>query len=108
MRTLRYYDKVGLLQPSSYTEAGFRLYADADFPRLQQILALKFLGFSLAEIRQYLTFEPTALRESLARQKAMMQERRMQLNTVIQALDETEKMLQANHNGDWQPIVRVI
>jgi DNA-binding transcriptional MerR regulator len=108
VRTLRYYDNVGLLSPSSYTEAGFRLYTDADFPRLQQILALKFLGFSLAEIRQYLTFEPTALRESLARQKVMMQEKRTQLDTIIQALDETEKMLQANPNGDWEPIIRVI
>jgi DNA-binding transcriptional MerR regulator len=108
VRTLRYYDKVGLLSPSRYTEAGFRLYTDEDFPRLQQILALKFLGFSLAEIQQCLRFEPTFLRESLARQKAMMQEKRWQLDTVIQALDATENALRANHNGDWEPIIRVI
>lgn len=47
VRTLRFYDKVGLLSPTSYTEAGYRLYTDTDFLRLQQILALKFLGFSL-------------------------------------------------------------
>src|SRR5690349_21847479 len=46
-RTLRFYDKVGLLSPSEYTEAGHRLYSDEDLWSLQQILALKFLGFSL-------------------------------------------------------------
>jgi DNA-binding transcriptional MerR regulator len=108
VRTLRYYDKVGLLSPSRYTEAGFRLYTDADFPRLQQILALKFLGFSLAEIHQCLQFEPIALQESLARQKEMMQERRAQLDTVIQAIDAAEKTLHANHNGAWETVIRVI
>ena len=52
VRTLRFYDKVGLLSPSRHTEAGHRLYTDADFVNLQQILALKFLGFSLAESKR--------------------------------------------------------
>ena len=51
VRTLRYYDRVGLLRPAQHTEAGYRLYTDADLVRLQQILALKFLGFSLEEIK---------------------------------------------------------
>ncbi len=51
VRTLRYYDSVGLLCPAEYTEAGYRLYTDSDLSRLQQILALKFLGFSLEEIQ---------------------------------------------------------
>jgi MerR family transcriptional regulator, thiopeptide resistance regulator len=107
VRTLRYYDNVGLLSPSRYTEAGYRLYTDADFSRLQQILALKFLGFSLDEIKQCLQVGPTILQESLAFQKAMMQEKREQLNAIIQAIDETEKLLQANTH-DWEAIVRVI
>ena len=83
VRTLRYYDNVGLLSPTRYTEAGYRLYTDADFSRLQQILALKFLGFSLNEIKQCLQVGPTILQESLAFQKAMMQEKREQLNAII-------------------------
>jgi DNA-binding transcriptional MerR regulator len=106
-RTLRYYDKVGLLSPSHYTEAGYRLYTDTDFLCLQQILALKFLGFSLEEIKQCLRFGPTILQESLALQKAMMQEKRAQLDAVIQAIDETEELLQANQ-ANWESIVRVI
>ena len=47
LRTLRYYDSVGLLSPSQVTEAGYRLYTEEDLLTLQNILALKFLGFSL-------------------------------------------------------------
>jgi MerR family transcriptional regulator, thiopeptide resistance regulator len=107
IRTLRYYDKVGLLSPSQYTEAGYRLYTDTDFLSIQQILALKFLGFSLEEIKQFLRTGPTILQESLALQKAMMQEKRIQLDTIIQAIDETAELLQANKQ-DWESIVRVI
>jgi len=107
VRTLRYYDNVGLLSPTSYTEAGYRLYTDTDFSRLQQILALKFLGFSLDDIRQCLQTGPTMLQESLALQKAMLQEKRVQLDAIIQAIDETEDVLQAN-NQDWEAIVCVI
>ncbi|GAC1398914.1 MAG: MerR family transcriptional regulator [Ktedonobacteraceae bacterium] len=107
IRTLRYYDKVGLLSPSAYTESGYRLYTDTDFLRLQQILALKFLGFSLQEIQQCLRAGPMILQESLAQQKAMMQERRTQLDTVIQAITETEELLQAN-KLNWESIVHVI
>ncbi|WP_308636331.1 MerR family transcriptional regulator [Paenibacillus silvisoli] len=46
VRTLQYYDKQGVLPPSAYTESGHRLYSDSDLKALQQILALKFLGFS--------------------------------------------------------------
>ena len=107
IRTLRFYDKVGLLSPSQYTEAGYRLYTDADFLRLQQILALKFLGFSLDEIKCCLQVGPTALQESLALQKAMMREKREQLDTIIQAIDETEKLLQTDKDY-WEPMVKVI
>lgn len=107
VRTLRYYDKVGLLSPSTYTESGYRLYTDTDLLCLQQILALKFLGFSLQEIQQCLRAEPMLLQESLAQQKAMMQERRTQLDTVIQAITETEELLQAN-KLNWESIVHMI
>jgi len=110
VRTLRYYDSVGLLCPAEYTEAGYRLYTDSDLSRLQQILALKFLGFSLEEIRHCLRVGPTSLQESLAQQKAMMRERREQLDTIIAAIDETEKLLAENtvNTDDWEPIVKVI
>jgi DNA-binding transcriptional MerR regulator len=107
VRTLRYYDKVGLFSPSGRTEAGYRLYTDADLVCLQRILALKFLGFSLEEIRYCLQVGPKKLQTSLAQQRAMMREKRMQLDAVIHALDETAALLCANEH-DWDAIVKVI
>ena len=54
VRTLHYYDEIGLLSPSGRTESGYRLYATNDIMRLQQIVSLRQIGFSLEEIRQCL------------------------------------------------------
>jgi DNA-binding transcriptional MerR regulator len=47
VRTLHYYDEIGLLSPSGRTESGYRLYATQDIVRLQQIVSLRQIGFSL-------------------------------------------------------------
>ena len=109
IRTLRYYDKEGLLAPSRYSEAGYRLYTDADLVNLQQILALKFLGLSLDEIKVLLrpSPNPPGLQDVLAQQKAMMKAKRVQLDGIIQAIDETEKLLRAGR-CDWDSLVKVI
>jgi MerR family transcriptional regulator, thiopeptide resistance regulator len=54
VRTLHYYDEIGLLSPSHRTEAGYRLYGREDIIRLQQIVSLRQIGFSLEEIRKCL------------------------------------------------------
>lgn len=51
VRTLYHYDAIGLLTPSQHTEAGYRLYTADDVARLQQVLSLRQLGFSLDEVR---------------------------------------------------------
>jgi DNA-binding transcriptional MerR regulator len=64
VRTLHHYDAIGLLKPSLYTEAGYRLYAAGDIARLQQVLSLRQLGFSLDEVRDCLDrpgFSPLAV-----------------------------------------------
>jgi DNA-binding transcriptional MerR regulator len=103
-RTLRFYDKVGLLSPSEHTEAGHRLYSDEDLWGLQQILALKFLGLSLEEIKVCLQTNPERLPETLATQKAMMREKRSQLDAVLQAIEKAEVLLR-NSQGDWEAII---
>jgi MerR family transcriptional regulator, thiopeptide resistance regulator len=106
-RTLRYYDRVGLLCPRQHTESGYRLYTDEDLIRLQQILALKFLGFPLQEIRVCLQAGPQRLAEVLAQQKAMLGERRRQLDAILRAVEETEQLLQAGR-CDWDTVAGVI
>jgi DNA-binding transcriptional MerR regulator len=107
MRTLRYYDRQGLLSPSHYSEAGYRLYTDADLIRLQYILALKFLGFSLDEIRVCVQNGPGRLQDVLAQQKAMLMAKRVHLDAIITAIGHTEKLL-AGGAGDADLIAKVI
>ncbi|WP_408009936.1 MerR family transcriptional regulator [Pseudalkalibacillus sp. A8] len=57
VRTLRYYDQIGLLSPSCYSDSGYRLYDETDLSCLQQILSLKDLGLSLEEIKTILSDE---------------------------------------------------
>ena len=52
IRTLQYYDKIGLLKPARYTESGYRLYDDTGLERLQQILLFRELEFPLKEIKE--------------------------------------------------------
>src|SRR5262245_36635051 len=64
VRTLHHYDAIGLLKPSLHTEAGHRLYTSADVSRLQQVVSLRRLGFSLDEVRECLQrpdFSPLAV-----------------------------------------------
>jgi DNA-binding transcriptional MerR regulator len=107
VRTLRFYDKVGLLSPSQRTEAGYRLYSDADLVRLQQILALKFLGFSLDEIKAVLGAAPLGLRATLAQQRAMLRDRRERLDAIITAIERAEDVL-VEDGVDWDTIAGVI
>ena len=51
VRTLHHYDEIGLLRPSLHTESGHRLYTARDVARLQQVISLRQLGFSLEEVR---------------------------------------------------------
>jgi DNA-binding transcriptional MerR regulator len=58
VRALHHYEEIGLLVPSGRTRAGHRLYAEAEVLRLQQIVSLRALGFSLGEIRGCLDDDP--------------------------------------------------
>lgn len=106
-RTLRYYDRVGLLSPSARSESGYRLYSDEDVPRLQRILALKYLGFSLDEIRVCLDTGPQLLGDALAQQRAVAEESRRRLDRVIKSIEDAEGLLRAGRS-DWESVLGVI
>jgi MerR family transcriptional regulator, thiopeptide resistance regulator len=74
VRTLHHYDEIGLLKPSSHTESGYRLYITADIARLQQILSLRQLGFSLDEIRNCLDGSDFSPQEVIRLHLARLQE----------------------------------
>ncbi len=108
IRTLRFYDKVGLLRPTAVTHSGHRRYSDQDLIRLEQILALKFLGFSLEEIREIGGTDDLQLQDSIALQRQMLEERRSQIDQAVEALGHLESALAAGWRMDWELLNRVI
>jgi DNA-binding transcriptional MerR regulator len=75
VRALHHYDEIGLLSPSGRSEAGYRLYADADVERLQRIVLLRGLGIPLEEIGGALDSDPATLLDLLERHAAAVQAR---------------------------------
>jgi MerR family transcriptional regulator, thiopeptide resistance regulator len=85
-KTLRHYDRIGLLS-ARRNGSGYRVYRDDDLVRVQQIAALKLLGFSLSQIRRVLEGGALPLREALRAQRAALMERRGQIDRALTAID---------------------
>lgn len=110
LRTIRYYDKQNILKPSYVTDAGARFYTDEDFARLQQILLLKYLGFSLDDIRE-MTIADTDyhfMLNSLDIQKKLIQDRIEQMQLVEQAIADTTTAIREEHAVDWSRMLDLI
>lgn len=91
IRTLQYYDEIGLLNPSELTSSGYRLYNDEALQTLQQILFFKELGFQLKEIKEILE-EPDFDRiAAFRKQKELLLLKRNRTNRLIQLLSRLEK-----------------
>lgn len=72
IRTLHHYDDIQLLNPSALTDAGYRLYSDADLERLQQILFFREIGFRLDDIKEMLDHPNFDRKAALQSQKDML------------------------------------
>ena len=59
-RTIKYYEELGLVSPQNRSPGGFRLYNASDVERLERILRLKNMGFSLAAVREFLAVRDAA------------------------------------------------
>ena len=83
IRTLQYYDRIGLLHPAGYTEAGYRLYDDAAMERLQQTLLFRELEFSLKEIRSILQSPDFDRNQALEQQIELLTMKKEHLENLI-------------------------
>ena len=110
LRTIRYYDKQNILKPSAKTPAGARLYTEADFVKLQQILLLKYLGFSLQDIREMTlaSADQQYLLESMRVQKKLIQERIEEMQAMNDAIDSTMDAIQQKQEMDWNRMLDLI
>ena len=83
IRTLQYYDRIGLLPPDGYTQAGYRLYDEQALERLQQILLFRELEFSLKEIREILDSPCFDRDRALEQQIALLTLKKEHLENLI-------------------------
>ena len=91
VRTLHYYDEIGLLKPSEVTEAGYRVYNDTDLEVLQQILFFRELDFSLEDIRKIMQNPAYEKESALRKQKELLMQKRSRLDSLISLVDKTLK-----------------
>lgn len=108
VRTLHHYDRLGLLKPSGRTEAGYRLYGERDFGRLQQIVTLKFIGLPLRQIKDLLDRSDLDLAATLRLQRRLLLEKRLQVEAAIQAIEEAERSLKSSRAPDLAALKKII
>lgn len=109
-KTLRYYDEHNILKPSYVTPSGARRYNDDDLAKLQQILLLKYLGFSLEDIREMTVNSDNHnyLKDSLLLQKKLVDDRIEQLQVISETLQNTTKAVETGQTVDWSRTLDLI
>lgn len=111
-RTIRYYDNKGVLSPSSHNSSGHRLYTESDFIKLKRILALKYLGLSLEEVKntESQSFEKKDIINSLSLQKNIIKNKINYMKVVLHAIESAENSIEdeQEQNIDWNKTIDII
>ncbi|WP_454786151.1 MerR family transcriptional regulator [Legionella sp. WA2024007413] len=107
VRTLHHYDKIGLLKPSLRQSNRYRLYSEKDLLKLQQIIALKFFGFKLAQIKQLLAHN-TGVLEHFNLQAKFLQEKAETLMQASCILKQVTEHCSREQSIPWEQIIQLI
>jgi DNA-binding transcriptional MerR regulator len=107
VRTLHHYDRLGLLRPRR-TESGYRLYRESDLDRLEQIVALKFVGLPLKRIKTLLDRDNLELAEALPRQRLVLEAKRKLIDRAIHAIEDAERTLATGQRPDAAILKKII
>jgi DNA-binding transcriptional MerR regulator len=99
VRTLHYYDEIGLLKPTVKTEAGYRYYDKEALAVLQEILLYRELDFSLKEIKEILSMPDYDRKKALKAHKELLILKQKRLSGLIKLVDETMK---GDHNVSFK------
>ena len=110
VRTLQYYDREGLLAPSAESEGGRRLYADEDIFKLHQIQAMKYLGFSLEDIRTRLAAldTPEQVVDLLTEQAEGIREKIASLSEVLDTIEKLKSEAQLIKTVDFKKYADIV
>lgn len=106
LRTLHYYDEINLLSPSYRTEGGHRLYTNNDLLKLQQIVTLKFMGFSLKKIQQLLSDSTFNMHESLKIQAELVKKEALRMEAVSKLLEHM--VCNGADKIVWEKLINII
>lgn len=104
-RTIRFYDEKKLLTPCGYSEAGYRLYDEESAERLQKIIMLKFMDFSLEQISEMMQEGNFDVRKSLDEQEELLLEKKEHIERIIDAVRKTKNAPDAEL---WEHMVKII
>ena len=109
-KTIRYYDEKNILKPSFVSDSGARCYTEKDLAKLQQILLLKYLGFSLGDIKEMQVDDADKhfIVNSLNIQQKLVEDRIEQLQLVASTIREATEDLQADREVDWTKLFELI
>jgi len=108
VRTLHYYDQIGLLKPSFEHPNGYRVYTDADLLKLQQIVTLKFMGFSLEEIRRLLASKGYEAVKTLKVQAEAVRDEIVRLREASRAIDQVLTRLEKDGRIHKQKLIKIM
>lgn len=108
VKTLLHYDKIGLLKPSEKTEAGYRIYCEEDFLKLQQITTLKFIGLPLNEISHILYESGENLENMINIQKKALEEKKKHIEAVIEVFNKAKNTAKKNGFLDANNLIDII
>ncbi len=106
VRTLHHYDRIGLLKPSLRQSNNYRLYSEKDLLKLQQIIALKFFGFDLSQIKRLIASHDDVL-ENLNLQSKFLQEK---AETLLEASAILKRITDGSNKKSipWKQIIQLI
>ena len=108
VRTLHYYDEIGLLSPSRRTDSEHRLYERQDIVRLQQILSLRQLGLSLKEIRDCLEQPDYSLLQTIELHRSKLREQLSLSQKLLSRLDFIAKELESDQTVAVENLIQTM
>lgn len=107
VQTLHHYDRIDLLKPSGRLSNGYRIYSEKDLLRLQQIIALKFFGFELSQIKALLASSAGAL-EHFSVQAKLLEQKANRLLDASDALKNIISHVVDSKSIPWETIIKLI
>src|SRR5215475_12655894 len=107
VRALHHYDRLGLVKPRR-SDAGYRLYSVRDLERLEQVVALKFLGIPLKQIKTVLERDANGLGAALRMQRTVLEQKRRMLDMAIYAIRDAESSIAPGGRPDAALLKKII